>query len=148
MDKLTIAARRGKAILRIAAAAALLLAAAGSARADAVSDIKAVIEDQIAAFAAGDAHRAFAHASPGIQAQMGSSATFMLMVESGYSALIGPKAFEILDVVEDGDTAAAHARVIAADGRAYEALYPLKRQANGQWRIDGCHLRPARGQSL
>ena len=46
------------------------------------------------------------------------------------------------------DTAAAHARVIAADGRAYEALYPLKRQANGQWRIDGCHLRPARGQSL
>lgn len=115
---------------------------------DAAASIRAVIEDQVAAFADGDAQRAFGHATPDIQARFGSSAVFMSMVETGYAALIRPTKFQIQEIEARGDEAAARALVIARDGRAYQAIYPMKRQADGGWRIDGCHLTPAEGRSL
>lgn len=120
----------------------------GSARADAPEDIRAVISGQIAAFAAGDAQRAFDYATPKIQSQFGSSEVFISMVEGAYGALIRPKRFDIQDVRADGDQGAARAYVVGADGRAFVAIYPLKRQPDGQWRIDGCFMEAAPGRSL
>ena len=124
------------------------LLAWSAARADAPSEIRAVINDQVAALSEGDARRAFSHATPNIQSRFGSSEYFMAMVENGYSALIRPKSFEIEDVKTEGDKAAARAYVVAADGRAFYAVYPLARQPDGQWRIDGCFLEAAPGRSL
>ena len=138
-------------VRRFALLAMLAIAASAlgtPARADAAAEIRAVIQDQLDAFAVGDAPRAFSHASPDIQARFGSSAVFMTMVEAGYAALIRPREFEIEDVRADGDVAAARARLISADGRVYQAIYPLRRLPDGAWRIDGCQLEQAPGRSL
>ena len=111
-----------------------------NARADDVVDIRAIIEDQTAAISAGDGKRAFGYATPNIQARIGSSDMFLRMVESRYSMLINPKLFRVEDVQLRGNQAAARAHVVAKDGRAFKAVYPLKKQPNGEWRIDGCYL--------
>jgi hypothetical protein len=67
---------------------------------------------------------------------------FLRMVESGYSALINPNVFRIDDVELHGDQAAARAHLVANDGRVFKAVYPLKKQPSGEWRIDGCYLEP------
>ena len=118
------------------------------AAADAEADIRAVIIDQVDAISAGDGARAFGHASPGVQDRFGSSEMFMFMVEQGYHPLIRPRAFEVEEVLRDGDRAAARARVVARDGRLYQAFYPLRRQADGRWRIEGCQLKEAPGKAL
>lgn len=115
---------------------------------DAETTVRAVVQDQIDAFADGDANRAFSHASPKIRGVFQTPDAFMTMVERGYSALIKPKSFAINDVLLDGDKAAVRADLIARDGTPYEAIYPLERQPDGAWRIDGCFLEPAGGQSL
>ncbi len=127
----------------VSAIFAALIAFGGVARADDAADIRAVIESQTAALSAGDAKRAFGYATPNIQSRFGSSAVFMHMVEQGYSALIRPTVFEVEDVETRGDRAAARAFLVAGDGRVYRAVYPLARQPNGEWRIDGCFLTPA-----
>lgn len=134
----------------IALVLAMMVAFGGvsAARADDQSDIRSVIEAQTAAISAGDAHAAFGYATPNIQSRFGSSAMFMTMVENGYAALIKPRAFMVEEVMTEGDKAAARAHVVAADGRVYKAVYPLKRLPNGDWRIDGCYMERADGQSL
>ncbi|MGZ0189456.1 MAG: DUF4864 domain-containing protein [Alphaproteobacteria bacterium] len=119
-----------------------LVGASSSALADDATDIRTIIEDQTAAISAGDGQRAFGYATPMIQARMGSPEAFLRMVESGYSALIDPSVFRIDDVELLGDQAAARAHVVAKDGRVFKAVYPLKKQPSGEWRIDGCYLEP------
>ncbi|MEQ9126464.1 MAG: DUF4864 domain-containing protein [Alphaproteobacteria bacterium] len=118
------------------------------AAADADADIRAVIVDQIDAISAGDGARAFGLASPGVQDRFGSAEGFMFMVEQGFGPLVRPRAFEVEEVRRDGDRAAARARVVARDGRLYLAFYPLSRQPDGRWRIDGCQLKETPGQAL
>jgi len=134
--------------LIVALLAAVSLGWAGPAAADADADIRAVIVDQVDAISAGDGARAFGYASPGVQDRFGSSETFMFMVEQGYGALVRPRAFEVEEVRQDGDRAAARARVVARDGRLYQAFYPLRRQPDGRWRIEGCQLKEAPGRAL
>ncbi len=118
------------------------------AAADDMADIRSVVEGQAAAISQGDAARAFARASPDIQARFKTPGAFMRMVEVGYAQLIRPQSFHILAVEADGDRAAVRAEVVARDGRIFQALYPLIRQPDGQWRIDGCYLKPAPGRAL
>ncbi len=33
-----------------------------------------------------------------------------------------------------------------ADGEAWVAFYPMQRQPDGRWRINGCQLEKARGE--
>jgi len=112
------------------------------------AQVRAVVQDQIDALAIGDADRAFSHASPKVQSIFGASDAFMAMVQNGYSALIRPQSFTIDEVLAEGDKAAVRAQVIDRDGRPFQAVYPLERQPDGRWRIDGCYLEPASGQSL
>ena len=55
------------------------------------SDIRSVIESQLKAFARGDASTAYAQASPEIRKMFPTEDIFMMMVRSGYRALIAPK---------------------------------------------------------
>jgi ketosteroid isomerase-like protein len=137
-----------RALLFIAALAActfmMSLARADSAEAA----VRAIVEAQVAALAAGDAEEAFSYATPDIQKRFGSAENFLAMVRLSYSALIKAEVFEVEAVEAQGQHGAVRAHVVGKDGKAFKAIYPLLRQPDGTWRIDGCYLQTTDGQSL
>lgn len=102
--------------------------------------IRAVIEGQLDAFARDDATGAFALATPGIRTRFGTAAAFMDIVRTSYPVVYRPKSvqFEPAEVVEG--VVVQPVRMIDAQGHRWIALYPMQRQSDGKWRIDGCQL--------
>lgn len=137
----------------VGAVLALLLAwLAPAALAQGVSErdaraVRAVVEAQLAAFAADDADSAFGHASTAIRKQFGNAETFMAMVNSGYPMVVRPAAVtfflptwidgQVLQKVQLRDRA----------GRHWLASYQLQRQGDASWRINGCVVVPDDGKS-
>jgi hypothetical protein len=116
--------------------------------ADDAKAIRAVITEQLDAFARDDAARAFALAANGIRERFGSPEVFIDMVRTGYPVVYRPKsvAFEKPAVV-DGEVIQP-VRMTDADGEAWIAFYPMVRQTDGRWRINGCQLERVRGQRV
>lgn len=108
--------------------------------------IRAVIAEQLEAFARDDARRAFALATTGIRERFGTAEVFMDMVRTGYPVVYRPKSvqFEQPAVVE-GEIVQP-VRMTDAQGDAWVAFYPMQRQADGVWRINGCRLARLRDQ--
>ena len=80
-------------------AASLLLqlqAAAQTPSAEHTTAMRAVIEAQLAAFAADDAARAFSYAAPGIREVFGTPDRFLAMVRSGYPVVYRPASVTFL----------------------------------------------------
>ncbi|MBE0625669.1 MAG: DUF4864 domain-containing protein [Burkholderiales bacterium] len=102
--------------------------------------IREVIEAQIDAFRRDDAARAFSLAAPGIRKTFGSAENFMEMVRSSYAVVYRPQsvAFEA-PVLIDGEILQP-VRMTDVEGRAWLAIYPMQRQADGSWRTNGCQL--------
>jgi hypothetical protein len=115
------------------------LSAAEVTRQDALA-IHAVIADQLDAFTRDDAPRAFSLATTGIRAQFGTPEAFINMVRSAYPVVYRRKTvqFEKPAVVE-GEVIQP-VRMTDAGGHAWIALYPMQREADGSWRINGCQL--------
>lgn len=108
--------------------------------------IRRVIMRQLAALRAGDGARAFAYASPGIQAQFGHGATFLLMVRSAYAALLVARYTEFLDGAPVDAIVIQPLRLVAPDNTVQVALYSLEKLPEG-WCINGCRLAPSTGQA-
>jgi hypothetical protein len=108
--------------------------------------IKKAIAQQLAALRAGDGERAFGYASPGIQAQFGDAQTFMAMVRSSYSPLLGARYTEFLEGAVIDGVIVQPLRLIAPDNTVLVALYTMERQ-NRSWRISGCQLAPSTVQA-
>ena len=130
--------------MRLLAAIALALAAF-SASAQPVSPadaaaIRKVIELQLEAFRNDDAPRAFSYATEGIREVFGSPERFMAMVKSDYPVVYRPArvAFESPEVY--GGELLQPVRMTDAEGRPWIAVYPMQREADGSWRINGCRL--------
>lgn len=104
------------------------------------SAIRDVIERQIEAFRRDDGAAAFGYASPNIQGMFGSPDTFMDMVRQGYRPVYRPRAVEFREIVTLQGMPTQKVHVIGPDGRPVTALYPMSRQADGSWRIEGCIL--------
>jgi hypothetical protein len=102
--------------------------------------IRAVIREQLDAFARDDAARAFSLASPGIQARFGTPEAFLEMVRSAYPVVYRPRSvvFDAAVIIE-GEVMQP-VRMIDTQGAAWIALYPMERQRDGKWRINGCQL--------
>lgn len=107
--------------------------------------IRAVIGEQLDAFKRDDASRAFSLATAGIRAQFGTPEVFLDMVRKGYAVVYRPQAvhFDPPEIV-DGRVIQP-VRMTDADGRTWIALYPMQRQPDGSWRIDGCQLARLQG---
>jgi hypothetical protein len=123
----------------------LLFAFAASLPAEEISRedalaIRAVIAEQLDAFAKDDAPRAFSLATAGIRARFGTPEVFIDMVRTAYPVVYRPKSvqFEAPMIVE-GELFQP-VKMTDAEGRAWIALYPMERQADGGWRINGCQL--------
>ena len=125
---------------------ALILAplAAGAqavSREDAAA-VRKVIEAQIDAFRKDDAARAFSYATAGIRLTFGTAENFMEMVRSEYAVVYRPRSVDFDAPVPLGDGELVQpVRLTDAEGRAWLALYPMERGADGVWRTNGCQLR-------
>ena len=137
-----------RALLLLVAASALC----GPAFADelAAADVKriqAVISDQLAAFAADDARRAFAHASPALQRQFGDAARFLAMVRKSYPVVYRPASVAFLRPERSEGQTTQSLHLTDAQGARWLAVYLMERGAAGQpWRIGGCTVVPASGR--
>lgn len=108
--------------------------------------IRAVVEAQLAAFAADDAERAFSYAAPAIRTMFGSAEKFIAMVRHGYPVVYRPASVAFL-VAETGEAGKLlqRVRMTDADSVPWNVVYELERQADRQWRITACVAMRARG---
>jgi len=136
---------------QILAAAIVLLLSAG-APALAVTDderaaIRGVIEQQIDAFRRDDAIAAYSFAAPNIQTLFPNAAMFFRMVRDGYPAVYRARATQFQALVDKDDSVAQTVEITDFDNQAWIALYTLQRQDDGSWKISGCIIKRAPGQS-
>lgn len=133
---------------RVLLAAGLALAIARAAAAASLDpkdarDVRAVVEAQLLAMAAGDAERAFSYAAPAIRAQFGDAQRFMAMVAGSYPMVIRPAATVFFQATLDADGDVLQVvQLRDGQGRFWRASYLLARQAAGAWRIAGCVVAP------
>lgn len=117
--------------------------AVGSAEAKAVQQ---VIRAQLEAFAADDAARAYAYASPAIRGVFPSADIFMHMVRNGYPVVYRPASVVFLKPEKDGEEILQPVQMTDAEGRVWIALYTMQRQGSGAWLTNGCRLARSGGQ--
>ena len=110
--------------------------------------IRSIIQAQIDAFLADDAETAFSFASPDIQALFGNPANFMTMVKTGYQAVYRPQAVFFQDVQSVRGEIIQQVLIIDQANQSVMATYPMERQDDGSWRINGCFLAPVNQQLL
>lgn len=134
------------ALAAVALAGTIAAAGAEALTAGEKAEIQAVIERQIEAFRQDDALAAFDLASPAIRAMFGTPEAFMRMVREGYRPVYRPRRVTFLDIVDVEGMATQRVLVVGPDGQTTLALYPMERQPDGRWRIDGCYLIPAPGE--
>lgn len=133
--------------MRAAAIALCLFLTPFAAGAQAVSPadaaaVRKVIEAQIDAFRKDDGARAFSYATDGIRLTFLTAENFMEMVRSQYAVVYRPRSVEFDAPVPLGaDELVQPVRLTDAQGRAWLALYPMERGADGVWRTNGCQLR-------
>jgi uncharacterized protein DUF4864 len=99
--------------------------------------IAGVISDQIAAFRVDDAARAFAYASPAIQAKFGTAERFLEMVRSGYAPVYQAEDLAFGEIAVENGVPVQAVEIHTLDGEGVLALYFMERQPDGSWRING-----------
>jgi hypothetical protein len=117
--------------------------APGDARA-----VRAVIEAQLDAFRRDDAPRAFAYAAAGIREAFGTAQSFIEMVRRSYPVVYRPKSVQFDAPILDEGEVVQPVRMTDAEGRAWLAVYPMQRQPDGGWRINGCQLGRLAGREV
>ena len=129
----------------------LLLLTGAPARADdaARNAARATIERQIDAFRRNDSAAAFAEAAPQVRNLFPSPETFIARVEKGYAPVLRPRSYRFETAQETAEDEIAQGLSLQDEaGIDWVALYTLQRQADGQWRITGCHLKKAPGEKV
>lgn len=116
--------------------AVVAVLAASPLRADDAADIRGVIGDQIAAFAAGDLAIAYSFASPGIRSIFPSPEIFGNMVRQGYPMIWRPA--EVIYFGLRGEGGRMMQRMGFRDGEGNLHLFDYEMMPGGSgWRIDG-----------
>ncbi len=133
--------------LRFLSLLALILAAAVPVAAQDLSSadrsaIRDVIRYQVDAFRRDDGPSAFGLASPAIRGMFGTPDVFMNMVRQGYQPVYRPRTFDFREIVTRDGAIMQKVHVVGPDGRPVIANYPMVKQPDGTWRIDGCFLEP------
>jgi Domain of unknown function (DUF4864) len=104
-------------------------------------EIRTVIEAQLNAFAVDDGEKAFSYAAPFIKQLFKTSDQFLAMVKSGYQPVYRNSHRVFGEVFQDGlGRPAMRVILTAMDGKRYEALYAMEKQADGQWKISSCTI--------
>ncbi|MBI3505344.1 MAG: DUF4864 domain-containing protein [Proteobacteria bacterium] len=121
------------------AAHAPIVHAQGIAAADGAA-IRATIERQIEAFRADDGERAFSFADDTIRAMFADASNFMAMVRQGYAMIYRPRSYAFAEAEARGDGIAQIVEFDGLDGTSAVAVYDMRRQPGGGFRIAGVYL--------
>ncbi|MEM9632541.1 MAG: DUF4864 domain-containing protein [Pseudomonadota bacterium] len=106
-----------------------------------------IIKNQMSAFAAGNAEKAFSFATKTLQQRFQNPDFFMQMVRQGYQPVYRPRTvtFGTAKLTSYGPTQEVF--VTGPKGKNWLALYSFEQQADGSWRISGCYLKEFDGIS-
>jgi hypothetical protein len=130
-------------ILRVAALLVLLTPGPGHGQSVSAADARAVrqvIQAQLDAFKRDDAARAFSYAAPGIRDTFGTPERFMAMVREQYAVVYRPRSVSFEEPLMAGEDLVQPVRMTDGYGHTWMAIYPMAKQPDGRWRINGCHL--------
>jgi hypothetical protein len=119
---------------------AILGFAAPASATDDVAAAQAVIRAQTEAFARDDANAAYSYAARAIREIFPLPDIFMAMVQHAYAPVYRHKSFEFGAAQADHGKVAQRVYIIDAEGEAWEALYTLEREPDGNLKITGCML--------
>jgi len=133
-------------LLSVALAFAALARAAEPVSSDDRQAIRAVVEAQLAAFAADDAALAFSYAAPAIRSMFQTPERFLAMVRAGYPAVYRPSGVVFLHPVRAENELVQGVQLTDAAGSLWLAVYRLERQPDKSWRINGCNVQPSSGR--
>jgi Domain of unknown function (DUF4864) len=123
---------------------ACLIATCGlAAGAEDIGTARSIISAQEQAFARDDAATAYGFAAPGIQSFYRSPDGFMFMVRNSYAPLYRHRSFVFGEVKVLEGKIYQDVQIIDADGAAWDALYTLETQADGNLKISACILKKA-----
>jgi Domain of unknown function (DUF4864) len=127
-------------VARLIVVAALALNLSFHAQAASDQDqIKTVIESQLNAFAVDNGTEALSYAAPIVKQIFQTPEQFMTMVKNGYKPVYRNSNRLFGQVFQDGlGRPAMRVVLTGADGKRYEALYAMEKQADGLWKIAGC----------
>lgn len=107
--------------------------------------IRAVIEAQLAAFAADDADHAFSFASDMIRGKFDNAANFLAMVKRAYPVVYRPSSVAFTRPVRiDGQTLQS-VEMADGSGQLWQAMYDMQQLPDNSWRINGCVLKSVPG---
>ena len=108
--------------------------------------VRAVIQAQLAAFAADDAKRAFSYATPRVREVFGSADKFIEVVREAYPAVYRHETVAFLKPELADGTLMQGVHLTDGQGMLWLALYRMERQRDRSWRISACQLVPAQGR--
>ena len=111
------------------------------------TEAQRIIGSQIQAFRSEDHEKAFSFAAPSIQQIFGSTDRFIKMVKNGYGAIYGARNWSFGRGEVRGDALVQEVLIIGPQGRDWVALYTLRKQPDGTWRIAGVQMKQADLQS-
>jgi hypothetical protein len=135
-------------IVVILALAAITPARAGEVAAPDAAEFQRIITAQIAAFNTDDGATAYGFAAPMIQKLFPSPEVFMTMVKRGYQPVYRQKSFTFTQAeTKANGIPTQRVTIVDANGKVWEALYTFEKQPDGTWRISGCTLLEAPGES-
>jgi hypothetical protein len=132
------------------AAFLLWLFSAASLHAEPAStDPQMVIDNQIRAFLADDYAAAYSHAAPNVRMVFPDIDSFMAMVKGGYDPVYRPRTWDFARERTEAD-GTVYQEVLIADRKNanWTALYSLKQQPDGSWKITGVALRKSDAVSM
>ena len=106
---------------------------------------QSVVKDKLNALKAGDTLRAYSHAAPNVKKIFPSVDRFSSMVKQGYGAIWQSDSFVFgRNTIVNNEI---YQEVIITDpsGKQWQAVYTLKQQEDGSWKITGVKMDPYRG---
>ena len=109
--------------------------------------VRAVIEAQLAAFAADDAAGALSYAFPDIRQRYPAPESFLSMVKRSYPVVYRPKSVGFLEPELADDEVFQAVEMSDDNGVLWIAIYRMGRMQDGSWRIMGCRVVPGGGQA-
>jgi hypothetical protein len=130
----------------------VLLAILGfSAPAAAFSDgdraaVQNTIEQQLQAFLRDDGATAYSFAAPTIKQMYPTVDAFMAMVKNGYPQVYRPRSHQFGELREQPGFLEQAVDIVDGQGNFWTAVYTLRQEPDGTWKISGCIIVKKPGQ--
>jgi hypothetical protein len=102
--------------------------------------VQGAIERQLQAFLKDDGDTAYSFAAPNIKMMYPSVESFMAMVRQGYPQVYRPRSYEFGELKEAPGYLEQSVDIVDAEGQFWTAVYTLRQDADGFWKITGCYI--------